>query len=118
MKKTFPGFYNLSDKEIAEICDNCIFVIDANILLNLYRYPDDLSKKIIDSLRCISDRLWIPHQAALEYFTQRTNALVMQKVAYSELENFIKETKDDVENHLKGFSEQTLIDTTGSARWC
>lgn len=40
MKKTFPRLFKLSDRKIEELWQNAVFVFDANVLLNLYRYPE------------------------------------------------------------------------------
>jgi hypothetical protein len=41
MKKLFPGFYQPIEKEFQSLWKNCIFILDANVLLNLYRYPSE-----------------------------------------------------------------------------
>jgi len=67
MKKTFPGYYCLTEEEFSVLWNTCLFVLDANVLLNLYSYSQETSNELIGILKQISDRLWIPHQAALEY---------------------------------------------------
>lgn len=67
MKKLFPGYYRPSETDFASLWDNCIFVFDANVLLNLYRYSTETSAELIDIMDKISDRLWLPFQVASEY---------------------------------------------------
>ena len=66
MKKNFPGFYRPTKEEFAELWATCIFVVDANVLLNLYRYTSKTADQLIGILKDISDRLWIPYQAAFD----------------------------------------------------
>ena len=41
MKDSFPGYYRPTENEFAEMWESCLFVLDANVLLNLYRYSVD-----------------------------------------------------------------------------
>ena len=47
---------------MGEMC----FVFDTNVLLNLYRYPKDVSSEFINVLKHIQDRIWIPYNVGLE----------------------------------------------------
>jgi len=38
MKNTFREFYQFTEQELKELCENSLFVFDANTLLNIYRY--------------------------------------------------------------------------------
>lgn len=38
MRSMFPGQFRLNDDGFAALWSNCIFAVDANVLLNLYRY--------------------------------------------------------------------------------
>jgi hypothetical protein len=67
LKKAFAGYYRPSDAEFRQLWEQCIFVLDANVLLNLYRYSDETRSKFLEILEVLSKRLWVPHQAALEY---------------------------------------------------
>ena len=44
MRKTFPGYYRPTEAEFRRLWDKCIFVLDANVLLNLYRYSEETRK--------------------------------------------------------------------------
>lgn len=84
MKKDFPEFYNLKADEITTLWDECIFAFDANVLLNLYRYSLETSDNLLDILKNFSDRIWIPHQFALEYQRNRMGVIEGQRVKYLE----------------------------------
>ncbi len=82
MKKEFPEFYSLSKDEITALWEGCIFAFDANVLLNLYRYSLDTSDNLISILKNFSDRIWMPHQFALEYQRNRMVVIEGQRVKY------------------------------------
>jgi hypothetical protein len=71
MRETFPGYYTPSDAEFKRLWTKSLFVLDANVLLNLYRYSSETRKKLIEILQRLDTRLWVPHQAALEYQRNR-----------------------------------------------
>jgi PIN like domain len=60
-------------------------VLDANVLLNLYRYSPATRSKLLDVLERIKDRLWIPNQCAAEYFRKRASVLTEQLTARDQL---------------------------------
>jgi hypothetical protein len=63
MRNIFPGYYRPTDEEFYKMWQECIFVFDANVLLNLYRYSPDTRDELLDVLERLKDRIWIPHQA-------------------------------------------------------
>jgi hypothetical protein len=85
MKKTFPGFYRPTPTEFSKLWQECIFTIDANVLLNLYRYSSRARGELIEILNQISDRLWVPHQAAFEYQSRRLDVISSQAEAYQKI---------------------------------
>jgi len=96
MKKTFPGYYRPNEEEFSDLWKNCIFILDANVILNLYRYSKETSDEFIDILKHISDRLWVPHQAALEYQKKRLEVISQQLDVYDEIINIIKKFKEQI----------------------
>jgi len=79
MKKIFPGFYPPSDEDLKELWSKSLFVLDANVLLNLYRYPEKARADLLTVIRKIKDRVWVPYQAALEYQVNRLTVIAEQK---------------------------------------
>ena len=50
MKDLFPGFFKESEANLKKAWDESIFVFDANILLNFYRYSDSTRKELLSLL--------------------------------------------------------------------
>ncbi len=70
MRRRFGYYY--SDTKIFEIgsnelWSNGLFVVDSNVLLNIYGYRPTTRARWMDTLIQLRDNLWIPHQVALEY---------------------------------------------------
>lgn len=101
MKSIFPEFYRLSEDDFKKVWDDCIFVFDANVLLNLYRYSQNTGKGFIQILTDgkIKDRVWIPHQFAFEYQKNRLLVISEQKHSYSQLIKEIESLITKFERH-------------------
>ena len=82
MKNIFPGYYRPTIKEFSNLWNSCLFVLDANVLLNLYRYSQETSDELIQILKQVSGRLWVPHQAAFEYQKNRLQIIASQIEEY------------------------------------
>ncbi len=98
MKDLFPGHFKESDKILREIWKTSLFVFDANILLNLYRYSDTTRSEFLRILDKIKDRAWLPHRAAEEYLNNRLTVIDQQEKSYDDTEKSIESLKRDLEN--------------------
>lgn len=52
-----------------------LVVLDANVLLNLYRYTDQARDDLLLVLERLRDRLWVPHQVLVEFWRSREGVL-------------------------------------------
>ncbi|WP_231662859.1 PIN-like domain-containing protein, partial [Pseudanabaena sp. 'Roaring Creek'] len=75
MKDLFPGYYLPTEEEFIELWKSGIFVLDTNVLLKLYKYDQKTCDDFFKVLRVVSDRLWIPHQVALEFQENRVSTI-------------------------------------------
>jgi hypothetical protein len=53
-----------------------LMVLDANVLLDLYRITPNARGQVLDALRSVGTRLWVPHQAALEFSRNRRRVVL------------------------------------------
>ena len=84
MKDLFPGHFKESEKNLKQVWDSCIFVFDANILLNFYRYSDSTRREFLQLLQKIQERVWLPNRAAEEYLNNRLSVIDQQERSYDE----------------------------------
>ncbi|UPO78899.1 PIN domain-containing protein [Arthrobacter sp. Helios] len=52
-----------------------LIVVDANVLLDLYRYNDSGRLSLLATFRAFGHRLWIPHQVLHEFWNNREEVL-------------------------------------------
>src|SRR5437016_1153093 len=93
MKRSFPGYYRPTDSQFRELWEKGLFIVDANVLLNLYRYPKLACEDLLKVFRQISNRLWIPHQAALEYQMNRLSVIAEQVKRFDEVRKVLSDTE-------------------------
>ncbi len=97
MRNEFRGFYTPSNLEFKNLWREGIFIFDTNVLLNLYRYPKEAREEFLTILKEIKDRIWIPHQVALEYQQNRLSVIAEQVQKYDEVRKIV----NDAESELK-----------------
>jgi predicted nucleic acid-binding protein len=76
-------------------------VVDANVLLNLYRYSTDTRRELERALESIQDRVFLPHQAAKEFLNNRLVVTAGQAQEYSKAIQTIKELAAAISNKKK-----------------
>lgn len=109
MRELFPGFNHNPDFE--KLWNECFFVLDTNVLLRLYEYSESTTDNILDFLEHeeIRDKLWLPHQIALEFQKNRLKVIWEQENLYKEIINFVKEYSNDIINLKKKFKKRKQL---------
>lgn len=110
MKKSFPEYYYPAESEFAELWAQCIFALDANVLLNVYRYSKPTRDQLLGVLEKVSSRLWVPHQAALEYQRDRLEVIGQQVSPWDKINDHLKRARDSIERELSRLSKHPFID--------
>lgn len=98
MKELFPGYFKESEENLRKVWDTCLFVFDANILLNFYRYSDTTRREFLQILEKIKARVWLPHRAAEEYLNNRLSVIDQQERSYDDTMKSISALKSDLDN--------------------
>jgi len=96
MKDSFSGYHRPNEAEFSELWEICLFVLDSNILLNLYRYSEQTRETFLGILEEIGERLWIPHQVALEYQDNRLDTIAEQTKLYDRIDDILGNTAKDL----------------------
>lgn len=78
-----------SPEEKETLWNNCVFVFDTNVLLNLYRYTSITRNTLLSAFDDLKERVWLPHQVAYEFGKDRCN------VIYETVEKYKKIEKDE-----------------------
>lgn len=95
MRTRFRGEFGETPESLKNIWKDAIFVFDANILLNFYRYSDSSRKEFLNVLSEFKERVWLPSRAAEEYFNNRLSEISTQASSYSSAQDSIDSIKKE-----------------------
>ncbi|NOU49990.1 hypothetical protein HG263_05495 [Pseudoalteromonas sp. JBTF-M23] len=98
MKDLFPGYFKEDIENLREIWDSSLFVFDANILLNLYRYSEVTRTELLRIFEKLGDRVWLSNRTAEEYLVNRTKVISDQERSYEETIRAIEKLKESLKN--------------------
>lgn len=103
MKQTFAGYYRPTEQEFSDLWKDCLFVLDANVLLCLYRYSSQTTEQLLKILEKIKDRVWVPHQSAYEYHKNRLGTIEGLKGVCEAVAKTLDTTQKNLENELNQY---------------
>ncbi len=101
MQELFPGYFRPTKEEFSTMWQECIFVFDANVLLNIYRYTPQTREELFDIFEQLKERIWLPHQAMLEYFENREEVISQQYSIGNDLETALSSASKIIEAKYK-----------------
>lgn len=79
MKKLFPEYYRVNKKDLQERFKDLVFVFDANVLLDIFRLDQSITKEIFDVIKRYSSQIVIPYHAAEEY-NKKIHIVLLQQL--------------------------------------
>jgi len=91
MRSIFPGHFRPNDQDFKKHWEESVFIVDANVLLNLYRYSEATRTELQEAITSLEGRIFIPHQAASEFLRNRLTVTSDQSKEYT---SAIKTIKD------------------------
>jgi hypothetical protein len=104
VRELFPEYYPLTDDQVRECVTAGLIVLDTNVLLDLYRLPTTQREHVLGLLEQVQDRVWVPHQVALEYQRTRESVLREQAGHYDSVVSLFREPdRDRVATRLRAF---------------
>ncbi len=110
MESIFPGHYRPTAEDFDKMWQDGLFVLDANVLLNLYRYSDDTRQELLRILQALQDSLWLPHRAAAEYLSSRVEVVHQQRKKYEDFRKKLDAIKEEVAESAKGLHRDSVVE--------
>lgn len=101
MRSVFPEQFRPTTEGFGSLWSEAIFAVDANVLLNLYRYSPETRNELEKALRAVQERLFIPHQAAKEFLKNRLTVTASQSEEYTKAIKTITELASTLANKKK-----------------
>jgi len=100
MKNKFRWYLPPSEDEVEAIWKDGILTIDANVLLDLYRYHESTRTSLLNILHEFKGRLWVSHQAATEFFKNRTKVIVVSEESFRQAEKELKKLQENLDSSI------------------
>lgn len=94
MREAFPEYFVGEPERQQKLWADCIFVLDTNVLLDLYRFSDSAREALFKVMEYLGERLWIPYQVAAEYFENRLSVIEAQSEAYAKSISGLRAAKE------------------------
>jgi hypothetical protein len=105
----FPGHRLPSPDDLDNALRHALVVIDANVLLNLYRYAESTRADLLAVLGQLEDRLWVPHQAIKEFWRHRLGVLTTPNNGAATVLAALGKPQKSVEDALTQWAKMTGV---------
>ncbi len=97
MRSKFPGYYRPTEAEFQDLWENGLFVLDTNVLLDLFRYSDETVNALIKNISNLGKRVWIPYRVSLEYHRNLNEVISSQINSYKRTIETLEEFKNQLD---------------------
>jgi hypothetical protein len=106
----FEGYRVVGDADTRQALTHALVAVDANVLLNLYRYNSRTTNDLLRIFERLGDRLVVPHQAAREFHRNRLKAIGNPEQASNEARTSLNKSRDAAIRALEPWSKQVALD--------
>src|ERR1051326_2512026 len=110
MRSRFPGYYRPSEAEFTQLWADCLFVPDTNILLHLFRYGEKTRGQVINTLRRLQPRVWIPYRVGFEFQRRWRDVDQANRDAYDKLSRDIETQGRQLAGLFDVYKRHQIID--------
>ncbi|GIJ30786.1 hypothetical protein Vqi01_59480 [Micromonospora qiuiae] len=89
------------DNDPAQFIQNGIVALDASTLLHMYRVTPATRDQVLGLFRELRERIWIPHQAALEFHRNRTSVVTTRTGQFRETRRILEQSGSNAAAELQ-----------------
>jgi hypothetical protein len=105
----FRGCRIPTDEELDEALRTAMVVVDANVLLSLYRYNETTRDDLLELLRRIGARLWVPHQALREFWRNRLGVMSSRGAAREQILSVLTKQQQAMIEAIQRWAKVTAV---------
>lgn len=102
--RTFPGWLG-REPDVDHAMHNSLVILDANVLLACYRIVPQARDDLLTILGNLGARLWVPHQAALEFVRNREAVIPDRNKRFKEVSDLLANNVTKAANVLQAAVE-------------
>ncbi len=100
MRSNFQGFYSPTADAYQALWNEGLIVLDTNVLLDLYRLPEETRQQFLDILEVFKNRVWIPHHVGLEFQVGRLAVIDQRRKRTKSVLDKAQGTVDELERQV------------------
>lgn len=102
MNKNFKAYTPITERQIDAVWRNSatLFILDTNILLNLYSYRKNTQEDFFRILEKLKDRIWIPYHVMLEYHRNRLKVINDKENTINDIIKWCKDMRLEFPNDM------------------
>jgi len=101
LRQAFPGHFRPTTEEFDLMWGEGMFVVDTNVLLNLYEYSLSTRSELLGVLRALKDKLFLPHQVGREFLDRRLSTIRKQRQRISKLRGRVTGVRQEMVEELR-----------------
>lgn len=111
MNKNFKAYTPITERQIDAVWRNgaTLFILDTNILLNLYSYRKNTQEDFFRILEKLKDRIWIPYHVMLEYHRNRLKVINDKENTINDIIKWCKDMRLEFPNDLSEKKDEKSI---------
>jgi len=114
MRTSYPGYTRRTDHDLDKLWAECVFAFDASALLDLYRLTPEARDTVLNILDRLKERLWLPHQAGLEYHDNRIQVIATGLCSYSRIPELARDIAKSYRKSLDTYRQYRWVE---AERW-
>lgn len=109
LRTGFAAAIPQSTEDIELALQTGLLSLDANVLLNFYRYTPTARDALTKVFHAAEDRVWVSHQAAREFWRNRFSAIDSRDHAASQLRSGLEKNARASQAAIDGWAKQTAV---------
>jgi len=111
----FEGHRVLADTDVDRALTSALVAVDANVLLNMYRYNAQTTNDLLAIFERLGDRLVVPHQAVREFHRNRLAAIGNPDGAAHDVGSALQKNQRSTIDALSRWGKQVALADHGLA---
>jgi len=100
MKNEFAWYLGAIAPDYDQVWNTGVLTLDANVLLDLYRYNETTRSSILNAIASFGDRVWVSGQAAGEFFHNRRKVIVSAGLDFDKAKSRVEAIRKAVTEQL------------------
>jgi hypothetical protein len=109
VRSRYQWYLPPSQDEFEKIWRDGLLTLDANVLLDLYRYHVQTRDDILRAIKGFKNRVWMSDQASVEFIRNRHRVIASSEKSFKEAETILNELSENIPITINKLRGQRLV---------